>query len=72
VLFRLLDIPHLELENRTEMLHSIKPVALLIYLACQHDFVSREALTVLFAKDSSDTDALRQVRVLLSRARKFS
>jgi DNA-binding SARP family transcriptional activator/Tfp pilus assembly protein PilF len=72
VLFRFLDIPHLELEKQDERLHSTKPIALLIYLACQHDFVSREALTVLFNEDSSDTDALRQVRVLLSRARKFS
>jgi DNA-binding SARP family transcriptional activator len=72
VVFRFLDTPHLELENSGELLPSLKPVALLIYLACQHDFVTREALTVLFAEDSSDADALRQVRVLLSRARKYS
>jgi DNA-binding SARP family transcriptional activator len=72
VLFRFLDIPHLELEKQTELMHNVKPVALLIYLACQHDFVTREALTVLFNDESSDTDALRQVRVLLSRARKLS
>ena len=72
MLFRFLDIPHLKLENRDEMLQRIKPVALLIYLACQPNFVTREALTALFADDSSDTDALRQVRVLLSRARKYS
>jgi DNA-binding SARP family transcriptional activator len=72
VLFRFLDTPHLELEHQTELMHNVKPVALLIYLACQRDFVSREALTVLFNQDSSDTDALRQVRVLLARARKLS
>ncbi len=64
MLFRFLDIPHLELEKQDERLHSVRPVALLIYLACQPDFVTREALTALFSEDSSDTDALRQVRVL--------
>ncbi len=71
MLFRFLDNPHVQVDNRREMLPSTKPVALLVYLACQQTWVTRDTLSALFAEDNTDADALRQLRVILSRARKF-
>jgi DNA-binding SARP family transcriptional activator len=71
VLFRFLDNPHVEVESRREMLASTKSVALLVYLACQQTWVTRDTLSALFSDDNTDSDALRQLRVILSRARKF-
>ncbi len=71
MLFRFLDSPHIQLDESLEMLPSTKPVALLVYLACQQTWVTRDTLSALFAEENTDSDALRQLRVILSRARKF-
>ena len=71
MLFRFLDNPHVEVDSRREMLASTKSVALLVYLACQQTWVTRDTLSALFSDDNTDSDALRQLRVILSRARKF-
>ncbi len=71
MLFRFLDNPHIEVDSRREMLASTKSVALLVYLACQQTWVTRDTLSALFGDDNTDGDALRQLRVILSRARKF-
>ena len=71
MLFRFLDNPHVEVDSRREMLPSTKSVALLLYLACQQTWVTRDTLSALFSDDNTDSEALRQLRVILSRARKF-
>lgn len=71
MLFRFLDNPHIQHDESHEMLASTKSVALLVYLACQQTWVTRDTLSALFSDDNTDSDALRQLRVILSRARKF-
>lgn len=48
-----------------------KPAYLLIYLACRADWVTRDELAVFFRPDADEKTARHNLRLLLTRARKF-
>jgi predicted ATPase len=69
VRLRLLDTPRAEHQTRRWELPPHKPVYLLLYLALQPGWVSREGLADLFAPDADEATARHTVRVLLNRAK---
>lgn len=82
VFLRLLAGPHIELETAVAAspssppqrfdLTPTNPVFLLVYLAVQADWVSRERLAALFWPDMQGGDARHNLRLTLGRARKLA
>jgi DNA-binding SARP family transcriptional activator len=68
---RLLESPTLTLENQRFDLVPHKPVCLLIFLAYQGTWVSREVLAALFWPEEDEASARHNLRMLLSRAKQL-
>jgi DNA-binding SARP family transcriptional activator/predicted negative regulator of RcsB-dependent stress response len=68
---RLLEPPSITLENQTYDLLPHKPVCLLVYLAYQGTWVSREVLASLFWPEDDEASARHNLRMLLSRAKQL-
>jgi DNA-binding SARP family transcriptional activator len=68
---RLLESPSVTLENQSYDLLPHKPVCLLVYLAYQGTWVSREVLASLFWPEDDEASARHNLRMLLSRAKQL-
>jgi DNA-binding SARP family transcriptional activator len=69
---RLLGAPQVELEAGPLGLPPQKPVYLLIRLALEGDWVSREALSALFYPDQPEPEARHRLRLLVARVHALS
>ncbi len=70
-ILHLLENPHLDWNGKKVDLLPQKPVCLLVYLAYQGTWVSREVLAALFWPESDDETARHNLRMMLSRAKQF-
>ncbi len=68
-MLRLFGYPTLESTSQTQELPPYKPACLLVYLAVQQGWVSREVLATLFWPDTDEAGARRNLRMMLSRIR---
>jgi DNA-binding SARP family transcriptional activator len=66
---QLLGVAKVNLESQEVIFLSDKRFLLLAYLAFKADWVSREALSILFFEDSDSASARKNLRHLLSRVR---
>lgn len=67
----LLGHPKLVMSNGAQDLPLTKPASLLLYLACRADWVTRDELALFFRPDADEKTARHNLRLLLTRARKF-
>ena len=70
-MLRLLDIPHLAVQSKRLELISNKPMLLLVYLAYQGTWVSREALATLLRPEADEATAKHHLRVLINRLKSY-
>jgi tetratricopeptide (TPR) repeat protein len=68
-MLKLLTQPHIMHQKQRFELTPVKPVWLLIHLACRRDWVSREELADLFRPDADEATARHNLRLLLNRAK---
>jgi DNA-binding SARP family transcriptional activator len=68
---RLLEQPHVVYQGQRYDLAPVKPVWLLIHLACRREWVSREELSGLFRPDTDEATARHNLRLLLNKARQL-
>ena len=68
---RLLESPTITLGNKSYDLLPHKPVCLMVYLAYQGTWISREVLASLFWPEDDEASARHNLRMLLSRANSF-
>lgn len=71
MLLRVLDVPRVEVDGVTLDLPPFKPHLLLIRLAVEGRWIAREPLAALFWPDAGEGDARHNLRLLLSRIRRF-
>ncbi len=71
IALELFAYPKLCKEALEQSLTFTKPSYLLIYLACRADWVSRDELALFFRPDADLKTARHNLRLLLTRARKF-
>lgn len=69
--FSLLGLPKLTHLGVTKALRLNGPTLLMVYLASKQDWVSRSELAFLFRPDDDEVSALKQVRLLIYRAKKY-
>ena len=67
----LLGHPKLIMPTGARDLPFTKPAYLLLYLACRADWVTRDELALFFRPDADEKTARHNLRLLLTRARKF-
>ncbi len=65
----LLGTPRIVMGDAETLLSATRPVALMAYLACRGDWVSRDELALLFRPDAADAEARLYLRKLIFRAR---
>lgn len=70
-MLRLFGYPRFDGDEGKLELPPFKPVCLLVYLAMQQSWVSRELLATLFWPDSDDLGARRNLRMMLSRTKEL-
>ncbi|SMB81474.1 AAA family ATPase [Deinococcus hopiensis] len=70
-LLRLLDVPHLETGSGRAELPPHKPVWLLIRLAYEQTWMTRQELATLFWPDDDEAGARHNLRLLIARAKKL-
>jgi DNA-binding SARP family transcriptional activator len=68
---RLLLFGHPRVEGVEADIPTTKPAYMLLYLACQDDWVSRETLAELLSPEADDAAARRNLRLQLTRAKKY-
>ncbi len=69
--FSLLGLPKLTHLGLTKAVRLNGPTLLMVYLASKQDWVSRSELAFLFRPDDDEVSALKQVRLLIYRAKKY-
>src|SRR5690625_4928393 len=67
-----LGVPRAETEGQQLEIRPSRPALLLLFLALEGDWVSRERLAWLFRPDATEEQARANLRLLLSRAKRLS
>ena len=70
-MLHLLDLPHLRVQNQRLELISNKPILLLVYLAYQGTWVSRDTLATLLRPEADEATAKHHLRVLINRLKSY-